>query len=248
MIQGVSGFRRRQCAKADTQEGTNAPTQQGTSAQTDGRPFSISHSCVWRFALKRTSESSAHLQIARMSGSFLGSNLALAAIAFVTPIVIGRGLGPGQFGRWIFFTAWAFTLTVAFDRRDAEAAPRDGRHKTRGRRPVPVDDVEEPITLQRTHKRGVLRRQPTGTSEVVYHRAEQGMAAGTTVVAKHVHRQIVPSCLTLDEPQQRRNDPLASASIDAVRHDERKARERPSCLLVSSQLAGTDRVYSGSDW
>jgi hypothetical protein len=126
------------------QEGTNAPTQHGTSAQTDGRPFSISHSCVWHFALKRTSESSAHLQIARMSGSFLGSNLALAAIAVVTPLVIGRGLGPGQFGRWIFFTAWAFTLTVAFDRRNAEAAPATADTRPEGGAQYPWMTSKDP--------------------------------------------------------------------------------------------------------
>ena len=58
---------------------------------------------------------SAHARIARMSASFLGSNLARTAIGFVTSLVIGRGLGPSQFGRWIFFTAWASALTVAFD-------------------------------------------------------------------------------------------------------------------------------------
>jgi O-antigen/teichoic acid export membrane protein len=50
-----------------------------------------------------------------MSVSFLGSSLARTAIGFVTSLVIGRGLGPSQFGRWIFFTAWASALTVAFD-------------------------------------------------------------------------------------------------------------------------------------
>jgi hypothetical protein len=55
------------------------------------------------------------MRIARMSASFLGSNLARTAIGFVTSLVIGRGLGPGEFGRWIFFTAWASALTVAFD-------------------------------------------------------------------------------------------------------------------------------------
>jgi O-antigen/teichoic acid export membrane protein len=76
---------------------------------------------------------SAHARIARMSASFLGSNLVRAAIGFVTSLVIGRGLGPGEFGRWIFFTAWASTLTVAFDLGLSALVTRDAARDEAGR-------------------------------------------------------------------------------------------------------------------
>jgi O-antigen/teichoic acid export membrane protein len=76
--------------------------------------------------------SSAHLRMARMSASFLGSDLARAAIGFVTSLVIGRGLGPGEFGRWIFFTAWASTLTVAFDLGLSALVTRDAARDEAG--------------------------------------------------------------------------------------------------------------------
>jgi hypothetical protein len=211
MIQGVSGFRRRQCAK-----GKKAPMHQRNTALR--LAFCIeTNQRVLRSPADRANE------------------------RLVPRVEPGAGRDrsrhparhrPRSRSRTVRTMDLLHRVGVHAHRgvrsTECRGGARDGRHKTRGRRPVPVDDVEGPITLQRTHKRGVLRRQPTRTSEVVYHRAEQGMAAGTIVVAKCVHRQIVPSCLTLDEPQQRRNDPLASASIDAARHDERKARERPS--------------------
>lgn len=55
------------------------------------------------------------MPMVRMTAAFAGSNLTRSAIAFVTSIVIARGLGPFEFGRWTFLTAWASALTMAFD-------------------------------------------------------------------------------------------------------------------------------------
>ena len=51
-------------------------------------------------------------RIARLSAAFLGSNLARAAIGFGLSFALARALGADRFGRWIFCTAWASTLTV----------------------------------------------------------------------------------------------------------------------------------------
>jgi O-antigen/teichoic acid export membrane protein len=50
-----------------------------------------------------------------MSAAFAASGVARAAIAFVTSVIVARGLGPDGFGRWTLFMAWASALTVAFD-------------------------------------------------------------------------------------------------------------------------------------
>ena len=50
-----------------------------------------------------------------MSLAFATSNVARSAIAFVTSLVIARGLGMEGFGLWTLCTAWAAVLTVACD-------------------------------------------------------------------------------------------------------------------------------------
>ena len=65
-------------------------------------------------------------RIARLSAAFLGSNLARAAIGFGVSFALGRGLGAERFGRWIFCTAWASTLTVVVDLGFGVLLTRDG--------------------------------------------------------------------------------------------------------------------------
>jgi O-antigen/teichoic acid export membrane protein len=50
-----------------------------------------------------------------MSAAFATSNLARTAISFATSLVIARGVGVEDFGRWTLCTAWAAALTVAVD-------------------------------------------------------------------------------------------------------------------------------------
>ena len=54
-------------------------------------------------------------RIARSSAAFFGSNMARAAIGFGLSFLLARSLGAERFGRWIFCTAWASTLTVVAD-------------------------------------------------------------------------------------------------------------------------------------
>jgi O-antigen/teichoic acid export membrane protein len=65
-------------------------------------------------------------RIARLSAAFLGSNLARAAIGFAVSFALARGLGAERFGRWIFCTAWASTLTVVVDLGFGVLLTRDG--------------------------------------------------------------------------------------------------------------------------
>jgi len=74
-----------------------------------------------------------NVRLAKMSAAFAGSNLTRTAIAFVTSVVIARGLGAPEFGRWILFMAWASALTMVFDlglsalvTRDAARTRDDG--------------------------------------------------------------------------------------------------------------------------
>ena len=64
-------------------------------------------------------------RLARMGGAFLASSLAQMAIGFAISLVIGRGLGFAEFGRWTFLTAWAGTLTMAFDLGTSALVTRD---------------------------------------------------------------------------------------------------------------------------
>lgn len=50
-----------------------------------------------------------------MSAAWATSNVAQAAIAFVTSLVVARGLGTDGFGRWTLCMAWAAMLTMMFD-------------------------------------------------------------------------------------------------------------------------------------
>jgi O-antigen/teichoic acid export membrane protein len=65
-------------------------------------------------------------RIARLSAAFLGSNLARGAIAFALSLVVGRALGVERFGRWIWCSTWASTLTVVADLGFGLLLPRDG--------------------------------------------------------------------------------------------------------------------------
>jgi O-antigen/teichoic acid export membrane protein len=65
-------------------------------------------------------------RIAGLSGAFLGSDLIRAAIAFGMSVVLGRGLGVDRFGRWVFCTTWASTLTAIADLGFGVLLTRDG--------------------------------------------------------------------------------------------------------------------------
>ena len=54
-------------------------------------------------------------RIAQMSAVLAGSNLLSGLIALATSMVIARGLGREEFGRWIFCTAAVSVLTSVFD-------------------------------------------------------------------------------------------------------------------------------------
>jgi O-antigen/teichoic acid export membrane protein len=65
-------------------------------------------------------------RIARLSAAFLGSNLARAVIGFGLSFALARALGAERFGRWIFCTAAASTLTVIVDLGFGVLLTRDG--------------------------------------------------------------------------------------------------------------------------
>jgi O-antigen/teichoic acid export membrane protein len=50
-----------------------------------------------------------------MSAAWATSNVAQAAIAFVTSLIVARGLGRDGFGTWTLCLAWAATLTMVCD-------------------------------------------------------------------------------------------------------------------------------------
>jgi len=68
----------------------------------------------------------ASARILRVSAAFLASNLTRAAIAFGLTLVLGRGLGPAVFGRWILCTTWASFVTVIADLGFGMLLTRDG--------------------------------------------------------------------------------------------------------------------------
>jgi len=53
--------------------------------------------------------------LATMTAAFAGSDVARSAIAFATSLVVGRGLGPDDFGRWTYCMAWAAAWTMVAD-------------------------------------------------------------------------------------------------------------------------------------
>jgi O-antigen/teichoic acid export membrane protein len=55
------------------------------------------------------------LVIAGVGGAFAASNLARGAIRLATSLIVARGLGEAGFGRWVFCSAWAGTLTSLLD-------------------------------------------------------------------------------------------------------------------------------------
>ena len=51
----------------------------------------------------------------RMTAAFVASDLVRGVIAFATSVIIARGLGRDEFGRWTLYATWASALTVMFD-------------------------------------------------------------------------------------------------------------------------------------
>jgi O-antigen/teichoic acid export membrane protein len=54
-------------------------------------------------------------RLLQMSGLFAGSSIVQAALAFVTALVVARGLGPDGFGRWIVYLVLAGAVQAALD-------------------------------------------------------------------------------------------------------------------------------------
>src|SRR5262245_56939672 len=54
-------------------------------------------------------------RLTRMTAAFVASDLVRGAIAFATSVIIARGLGRDEFGRWTLYATWASALTVMFD-------------------------------------------------------------------------------------------------------------------------------------
>jgi O-antigen/teichoic acid export membrane protein len=50
-----------------------------------------------------------------MTAAFVASDLLRGLIAFATSVIIARGLGRDQFGRWTLYATWASGLTMMFD-------------------------------------------------------------------------------------------------------------------------------------
>lgn len=55
------------------------------------------------------------VRLARMTATFVVSDLARGLLGFVTSVMIARALGQQVFGRWVLYSTWASTLTVLFD-------------------------------------------------------------------------------------------------------------------------------------
>jgi O-antigen/teichoic acid export membrane protein len=84
-------------------------------------------------------ERNACARLVGMSTAFATSNAARTAISFATSLVVARGLGIDDFGRWTLCMAWAAVLTVTFDlgfgvllTRDAARAIDSGPEHSRG--------------------------------------------------------------------------------------------------------------------
>src|SRR5262245_15590664 len=50
-----------------------------------------------------------------MTAAFVASDLTRGALGFATSVIIARGLGRDEFGRWTLYATWASMLTVLFD-------------------------------------------------------------------------------------------------------------------------------------
>src|SRR5262245_36797565 len=50
-----------------------------------------------------------------MTAAFVASDLLRGAIGLATSVIIARGLGRDEFGRWTLYATWASALTVMFD-------------------------------------------------------------------------------------------------------------------------------------
>jgi len=50
-----------------------------------------------------------------MTAAFVASDLTRGALGFATSVIIARGLGRDEFGRWTLYATWASALTVMFD-------------------------------------------------------------------------------------------------------------------------------------
>jgi O-antigen/teichoic acid export membrane protein len=54
-------------------------------------------------------------RLTRMTAAFVASDLLRGLIAFATSVIIARGLGRDEFGRWTLYATWTSGLTVMFD-------------------------------------------------------------------------------------------------------------------------------------
>jgi O-antigen/teichoic acid export membrane protein len=76
-------------------------------------------------------------QIARLGGGYVTANTVRMGLAFVQSLVLARGFGPEEFGRWVLWSSWAATLTAAFDAGFGVLVTRDAaRDATQGGRLV----------------------------------------------------------------------------------------------------------------
>ena len=50
-----------------------------------------------------------------MTAAFVASDLVRGVIGFATSVIIARGLGRDEFGRWTLYATWASALTMMFD-------------------------------------------------------------------------------------------------------------------------------------
>ena len=98
------------------------------------------------------------------------------------------------------------------------------RHQASGRlRPVRVQHVEGAVGPQRAAQGARLRHDTGRATEVADHCAGQRVATRRVVVAQHVDEQLVLTRQPFHQPQQRRDDTLASTAVEAARHHERNA-------------------------
>src|SRR5437867_7295615 len=104
--------------------------------------------------------------------------------------------------------------------RNPEASPGQSSRESSRKRPVAVNHVEAPVAAERMDERAILPWQALRAPEVVHRGAEQRIRARSLVISQCIDHDLVAPRLAFDERKQRRNDPFASASIDASRHHE----------------------------
>ena len=100
------------------------------------------------------------------------------------------------------------------DRRDLQPAPGDGGDESGGKDPVSVKHVCSAAPPDRPGDRGVLAAEPSRPAEVVHRGANQAICTRPVVIPEHVHRHVVAPGQALEQREQRRNDPFASAFVD----------------------------------